>query len=219
MGRSYLTTDMEEFVDCVSNLEVIDLSSSGFFFTWSKNPNNPIPGIMKKLDKIMVNENFLNKFSDAHAIFLPYLTFDHSCGMVFSMLMSSWLRTKRMMEMMYLVIAMEAKLNDVIVDVLKLVDDYSGIDAYDVWNGLRLMLYVHDAKMNDQNTRDLAHLKKKRIRLQLYTKSLEKMRTMAGAPSQSYVTTSWRTKDGIRILTTALVANRLKDALEDSMRR
>ncbi|GJZ20647.1 hypothetical protein Tco_0557237 [Tanacetum coccineum] len=46
-------------------------------------------------------------------------------------------------------IAMEVKLNDVIVDVLKLVDGDSGIDAYDVWNALGLIGYVHHANMKD----------------------------------------------------------------------
>nr|GEW35796.1 clathrin, heavy chain/VPS, 7-fold repeat-containing protein [Tanacetum cinerariifolium] len=41
------------------------------------------------------------------------------------------------------------QLNDAIVDVLKLVDGYSGIDAYDVWKGHGLMVYVHDVNMND----------------------------------------------------------------------
>ncbi|GJR98086.1 RNA-directed DNA polymerase, eukaryota, reverse transcriptase zinc-binding domain protein [Tanacetum coccineum] len=82
MGGSYLTADMEEFADCVNKVELTDLCSSGLFFTWSKNPNSVVPRIMKKLDRIMVNEEFLKSFSDAHAIFLPYLTSDHSPGMV-----------------------------------------------------------------------------------------------------------------------------------------
>ncbi|GKA16987.1 hypothetical protein Tco_0696824 [Tanacetum coccineum] len=47
--------------------------------------------------------------------------------------------SKRMMEMMSLLIAMEAKVSN-LVDVLMLCDGYSGIDAYDVWNGHGLMV-------------------------------------------------------------------------------
>ncbi|GJY87461.1 RNA-directed DNA polymerase, eukaryota, reverse transcriptase zinc-binding domain protein [Tanacetum coccineum] len=33
---------------------------------------------LKKLDRIMVNEDFIDRFQQAHGIFLPYMIFDHS---------------------------------------------------------------------------------------------------------------------------------------------
>ncbi|GKB83822.1 RNA-directed DNA polymerase, eukaryota, reverse transcriptase zinc-binding domain protein [Tanacetum coccineum] len=53
------------------------LFCSGFQFTWSKSPLNPKAGILKKLDRVMINECFIDKYPKAHAIFLPYLISDH----------------------------------------------------------------------------------------------------------------------------------------------
>ncbi|GKC03028.1 RNA-directed DNA polymerase, eukaryota, reverse transcriptase zinc-binding domain protein [Tanacetum coccineum] len=82
MGGSSLTVDMKEFNDCVNRIKVDDLCSSDLFFTWTKNPKAIIPSVMKKLDRIMVNEQFIQEYSGAHAIFLPYLTSDHSAGIL-----------------------------------------------------------------------------------------------------------------------------------------
>ncbi|GJZ51477.1 RNA-directed DNA polymerase, eukaryota, reverse transcriptase zinc-binding domain protein [Tanacetum coccineum] len=57
---------------------VDDLCSSGLFFTWTKNPKAIILGVMKKLDRVMVNESFIQENGSAHPIFLPYLTSVHS---------------------------------------------------------------------------------------------------------------------------------------------
>ncbi|GKF00591.1 RNA-directed DNA polymerase, eukaryota, reverse transcriptase zinc-binding domain protein, partial [Tanacetum coccineum] len=63
--------------NCVDEINVEDLCSSGFHFTWTKSPQNPLVGTLKKLDRIMVNEKFLCSFQNAHAIFLPYIISDH----------------------------------------------------------------------------------------------------------------------------------------------
>ncbi|XP_071713436.1 uncharacterized protein [Rutidosis leptorrhynchoides] len=77
-GCSHLSEEKKEFQSCVNNIEVEDLSSSGFQFTWTKSLKNPNCDTLKKLDRVMVNEEFLSKFNDAHAIFHPYLISDHS---------------------------------------------------------------------------------------------------------------------------------------------
>ncbi|GJY81936.1 RNA-directed DNA polymerase, eukaryota, reverse transcriptase zinc-binding domain protein [Tanacetum coccineum] len=51
-GGSRMTSDMEEFKDCVNNIEVEDITSSG-------------------------NEEFIDKFSKSHDVFHPYLISDH----------------------------------------------------------------------------------------------------------------------------------------------
>nr|GEU47494.1 hypothetical protein [Tanacetum cinerariifolium] len=85
-GCSHVTADMCEFRNCVNNIEVEDISSSGLFYTWTKNMFNvksgDTSGVLKKLDRIMGNEEFINKFPNAHAIFLPYLIFDHSPNVI-----------------------------------------------------------------------------------------------------------------------------------------
>ncbi|GJW13417.1 RNA-directed DNA polymerase, eukaryota, reverse transcriptase zinc-binding domain protein [Tanacetum coccineum] len=81
-GGSYINSDMQEFVDCINMIEVEDLCSSRLFFTWTKNVtksrNDIDTGILKKLDRVMVNEEFLRRFNKAHVIFKPYLNSDHS---------------------------------------------------------------------------------------------------------------------------------------------
>ncbi|PWA80257.1 RNA-directed DNA polymerase, eukaryota, Reverse transcriptase zinc-binding domain protein [Artemisia annua] len=65
MGGANMTIDMMEFSECVDKIEVTELSSSRLFFTWDKNPLNTILKVMKKLDRIIVNEEFLTKFNNA----------------------------------------------------------------------------------------------------------------------------------------------------------
>ncbi|GJT51140.1 RNA-directed DNA polymerase, eukaryota, reverse transcriptase zinc-binding domain protein [Tanacetum coccineum] len=81
-GSSVLTCDMGEFRDAINSLEVEDLNSTGFQYTWTKSLKNPMCNTLKKLDRIMVNDEFLGKFIIAHGMFLPYLISDHSPAML-----------------------------------------------------------------------------------------------------------------------------------------
>ncbi|GJZ35731.1 RNA-directed DNA polymerase, eukaryota, reverse transcriptase zinc-binding domain protein [Tanacetum coccineum] len=72
------SSKMSEFQDCVNNIEVGDLHSEGFHYTWTKSLKNPKCKTLKKLDRVMVNENFMDKFQQAHGMFLPYMISDHS---------------------------------------------------------------------------------------------------------------------------------------------
>ncbi|GJR48284.1 RNA-directed DNA polymerase, eukaryota, reverse transcriptase zinc-binding domain protein [Tanacetum coccineum] len=62
-GSSYITSDLKEFKECVNQLEVEDLCSSGLYFTWTKNllqiKRGDLYGILKKLNRIMVNDAFV----------------------------------------------------------------------------------------------------------------------------------------------------------------
>nr|GEV95401.1 hypothetical protein [Tanacetum cinerariifolium] len=77
-GSSGLTSDMSEFRDAVNSLEIDDLCSSGFNFTWTKSLKNPMTSTLKKLDRILTNEGFMKVYNKSHGVFLPYLIFDHS---------------------------------------------------------------------------------------------------------------------------------------------
>ncbi|GKD15510.1 RNA-directed DNA polymerase, eukaryota, reverse transcriptase zinc-binding domain protein, partial [Tanacetum coccineum] len=77
-GGSKVTNDMQDFIDCTNEAEVEDLCGCGIFYTWIKSPLNPQNSVLKKLDRAMVNEELLNHFPDANAIFLPYMVSDHS---------------------------------------------------------------------------------------------------------------------------------------------
>ncbi|GJT83821.1 RNA-directed DNA polymerase, eukaryota, reverse transcriptase zinc-binding domain protein [Tanacetum coccineum] len=70
--------DMQDFVDCVNDIEVEDVNQAGLFFTWIKSPSKPVTSIMKKLDRVMINFEFLEKFGGSSARFHPFLISDHS---------------------------------------------------------------------------------------------------------------------------------------------
>lgn len=73
IGRS---PAMEEFRDCVNKIEVMDLHFIGVRYTWSGSPQGI--GIVKKLDRALVNVAFQRKFHSAKARFLTSGTSDHS---------------------------------------------------------------------------------------------------------------------------------------------
>ncbi|XP_071699385.1 uncharacterized protein [Rutidosis leptorrhynchoides] len=77
-GGSYSTEDMQDFNDCLDKVEVDDIGSTGFHYTWTKSLRNPKWGVLKKLDRILINDAFINTFPQAYGIFLPYLISDHS---------------------------------------------------------------------------------------------------------------------------------------------
>ncbi|GJX99347.1 RNA-directed DNA polymerase, eukaryota, reverse transcriptase zinc-binding domain protein [Tanacetum coccineum] len=81
-GSLTISQDMQDFKDRVSINKVNDICSSGFQFTWTKSPSNPAQSILKKLDRVMRNEGFINTFHQAHVVFLSYLIFDHIPSMV-----------------------------------------------------------------------------------------------------------------------------------------
>ncbi|GJY89293.1 RNA-directed DNA polymerase, eukaryota, reverse transcriptase zinc-binding domain protein [Tanacetum coccineum] len=71
-------SDMKDFIDCVDNIEVEDVCWTGLHFTWIKLPSNPNTGILKKLDRVMANEDFFSKFNHAYVVFHPFMVSDHS---------------------------------------------------------------------------------------------------------------------------------------------
>ncbi|GJZ69312.1 RNA-directed DNA polymerase, eukaryota, reverse transcriptase zinc-binding domain protein [Tanacetum coccineum] len=76
--ESTIDGDRQEFIECVNSLEIEDVCSSGLHFTWIKSPSSPTTSVMKKLDRIMANEEFIRTYSKAFAIFHPFLVSDHS---------------------------------------------------------------------------------------------------------------------------------------------
>lgn len=72
---------MLEFKYYVKRIEVSDLNHSGLHYTWNQKPIEG-GGIMKKLDRVLVNEAFLPEFNYPHAIFQPYRVSDHSLAVV-----------------------------------------------------------------------------------------------------------------------------------------
>ncbi|GJR98076.1 hypothetical protein Tco_0270250 [Tanacetum coccineum] len=74
--------DMHEFNDCVNQIELEDMCSTGLNFTkqrvFTKSKQGYFSGTLKTLDSLMINECFQRKFSNAHVVFTPYLISDHT---------------------------------------------------------------------------------------------------------------------------------------------
>ncbi|GJW96778.1 RNA-directed DNA polymerase, eukaryota, reverse transcriptase zinc-binding domain protein [Tanacetum coccineum] len=74
--------DMNVTLKCLNNIEIEDICKTGLHFTWTKNlqktKDGDMTGILKKLDIVMTNEEFIKKFANAHAKFLPCIISDHT---------------------------------------------------------------------------------------------------------------------------------------------
>ncbi|GJW27374.1 RNA-directed DNA polymerase, eukaryota, reverse transcriptase zinc-binding domain protein [Tanacetum coccineum] len=77
-GMSNFTQDMIDFQNCVNDVEIEDISCTGVHFTWTKSLLNPNSKILKKIDRVMSNCEFITKFSNANVVFLPFGISDHS---------------------------------------------------------------------------------------------------------------------------------------------
>ncbi|GJW84490.1 RNA-directed DNA polymerase, eukaryota, reverse transcriptase zinc-binding domain protein [Tanacetum coccineum] len=77
-GGSFINEEMQEFKDCINLIEIEDIRSTGFFYTWTKSLKNPDNSVLKKLDRVMVSESFHEDFARSQAIFLPFMISDHS---------------------------------------------------------------------------------------------------------------------------------------------
>nr|GEY05018.1 hypothetical protein [Tanacetum cinerariifolium] len=77
-GISYKTQDMKEFQDCVNSVKMADLSNTGLHYTWTKSLMNHNASVLKKINSVMGSGDFMEVYSRAHAVFLPYGISDHS---------------------------------------------------------------------------------------------------------------------------------------------
>ncbi|XP_071714579.1 uncharacterized protein [Rutidosis leptorrhynchoides] len=76
-GSSRMTITMREFKECLDEIQVTDLNYSGINFTWNQSPLDT-HGMLKKIDRVLVNEAFLTDYPNAYTIFQPYRISDHS---------------------------------------------------------------------------------------------------------------------------------------------
>ncbi|XP_062114671.1 uncharacterized protein LOC133825786 [Humulus lupulus] len=66
-----------EFINCVYGCQLEDVKYSGNFYTWS-NKQQGSDKIYSKIDRVMANQAWMDKFTNAEAIFLNEGIFDHT---------------------------------------------------------------------------------------------------------------------------------------------
>ncbi|GKD72686.1 sugar transport protein 13, partial [Tanacetum coccineum] len=80
-SSSRMDIAMREFKECIDEIEVKDISCTGLHYTWTQKPRG-FDGLFKKIDRVMGNNEFINMFMGAHAIFKPYRISDHAPAML-----------------------------------------------------------------------------------------------------------------------------------------
>ncbi|XP_071708695.1 uncharacterized protein [Rutidosis leptorrhynchoides] len=75
-SSSSSTVAMRDFQDCVKRIHMSDVTCSGFQVTWNQKSRST-DGILKKIDRIMANDGFINNCTNSYAVFLPYRISDH----------------------------------------------------------------------------------------------------------------------------------------------
>ena len=73
---------IDEFTDAIFASCLVDLRFVGLYFTWNNKRTNQEQFIMKKLDRVLINQSWLVKFPAAFAEFLPPGISDHSPALV-----------------------------------------------------------------------------------------------------------------------------------------
>uniref|UniRef100_A0A803Q3C3 Reverse transcriptase domain-containing protein n=1 Tax=Cannabis sativa TaxID=3483 RepID=A0A803Q3C3_CANSA len=77
IGKRAHNVPSQRFQDSMEKCRMVDLKSSGSFFTWN-NKQKPEERIFSKIDRAMVNMQWLNVFPCSEAVFLPEMIFDHT---------------------------------------------------------------------------------------------------------------------------------------------
>ncbi|KAJ9539210.1 hypothetical protein OSB04_031943 [Centaurea solstitialis] len=76
-GASSRNAAMASFFSCVEDIEVFDANYTGIQFTWCQKPADE-SGLKRKLDRVLVNSEFVDLFPDSRARFFPRGISDHS---------------------------------------------------------------------------------------------------------------------------------------------
>ncbi|XP_074291426.1 uncharacterized protein LOC141618218 [Silene latifolia] len=77
IGKPVSWNDIVEFRDCVDYCELMDIKAHGAYFTWN-NKHDPSTRVFSRLDRVMINLEWMNLYPDSHAYFLPEGLFDHN---------------------------------------------------------------------------------------------------------------------------------------------
>ncbi|XP_062114807.1 uncharacterized protein LOC133827202 [Humulus lupulus] len=81
VGKRTKSCKSSAFRDCVEGCKLEDVKFSGCFFTWN-NKQGKEDRIYSKIDRVMANQRWINRFPNAEAVFLTEGSFDHSPAML-----------------------------------------------------------------------------------------------------------------------------------------
>ncbi|GJX38204.1 hypothetical protein Tco_0251507 [Tanacetum coccineum] len=76
-GLNVRSEGTQDFRECVDYLGVADINMNGLFYTCIQKMKNPELGVLKKLDRIMGNAQFIGPYPDSFVVFMPYLSSGH----------------------------------------------------------------------------------------------------------------------------------------------
>ncbi|XP_074300544.1 uncharacterized protein LOC141631823 [Silene latifolia] len=77
LGGNVTEAEIEPFYDCIHECGVMDMQATGAFYTWN-NKQPPETRVYSRLDRLMVNQEWLDQFPEYLANFLPEGLFDHN---------------------------------------------------------------------------------------------------------------------------------------------
>ncbi|KAL9237052.1 hypothetical protein vseg_011642 [Gypsophila vaccaria] len=81
LGAEVLLAEIEPFRKCVQVCDLVDIKSTGAFFTWN-NKQAGVNRVFSRIDRVLVNGAWLSSFPDWYAHFLFEGVFDHYPCMV-----------------------------------------------------------------------------------------------------------------------------------------
>ncbi|XP_074290754.1 uncharacterized protein LOC141617456 [Silene latifolia] len=77
LGGNVTEAEAEPFYDCIQECGVMDISATSAFYTWN-NKQPPETRVYSRLDRMVVNQEWLDQFPEYMANFLPKGHFDHN---------------------------------------------------------------------------------------------------------------------------------------------
>ncbi|XP_074283119.1 uncharacterized protein LOC141607663 [Silene latifolia] len=81
VGGNTKQADMDDFIRCMGICGMTDIPSTGALYTWN-NKQDPTTRIYSRLDRFLVNQDWLDNFPDMVAHFYPEGLFDHGPCMI-----------------------------------------------------------------------------------------------------------------------------------------
>ncbi|XP_074291104.1 uncharacterized protein LOC141617871 [Silene latifolia] len=76
LGREVNWNEIRDFRQCVEYCEVTDIVAHGYFFTWN-DKQDPSTRVFSRIDRCLINIDWLQSFPDNSAFFMNEGTFDH----------------------------------------------------------------------------------------------------------------------------------------------